>query len=56
MAVTGEAPDVVCTLPAALETVVPDPHEVERCRERHETYRRLYRDLKGAFAAHAAAS
>ncbi|MDP8917913.1 MAG: xylulokinase [Pseudomonadota bacterium] len=50
LASTGESPDAVCTAPAIIETVEPDPGLVERYAPRVEAYRRLYRSLKPEFS------
>jgi xylulokinase len=50
LAVTGEAPEEVCTAPAILETVAPDPRLVELYQPRIQAFRSLYRSLKPEFA------
>ena len=50
LASTGESPDAVCTAPAIIETVEPDPGLVERYAPRVEAFRSLYRALKPEFA------
>jgi len=42
MAVTGEAPDAVCTPPARAETILPDPGLADACAKRIARYRDLY--------------
>ncbi|MBD2747947.1 xylulokinase [Microvirga sp. BT688] len=49
IAVTGEAPEDVCTAPGILETVEPDPQLAELYRPRIESFRSLYRALKPEF-------
>ncbi|MCK0196599.1 xylulokinase [Ancylobacter sp. 6x-1] len=46
MAVTGEAPEAVCTPPQRVETVEPDAALAARYAERHARYRALYPALK----------
>ncbi|KFG68332.1 xylulokinase [Microvirga sp. BSC39] len=50
LAVTGEAPEEVCTAPAILETIGPDPRLVELYQPRIQAFRSLYRALKPEFA------
>lgn len=50
LAVTGEAPDNVCTMPAILETIAPDPRLVELYEPRVHAFRSLYQSLKPEFA------
>jgi len=50
LAVTGEAPEDVCTAPAVLETIVPEPQLAELYSPRIELFRSLYRALKTEFA------
>ncbi|MGF9759268.1 xylulokinase [Microvirga sp. 0TCS3.31] len=49
LAVTGEAPEDICTAPSVLETVEPDAHLAELYRPRIESFRSLYRALKPEF-------
>jgi xylulokinase len=42
MAVTGEPPEAVCTPPARMETILPDPHLAEAYAARQIHYRALY--------------
>ncbi|MBJ6125084.1 xylulokinase [Microvirga splendida] len=51
LAVTGEAPEEVCTAPAILETIAPDPRLVELYQPRIQAFRSLYRSLKPEFAS-----
>jgi xylulokinase len=50
LAATGEAPETVCTAPAILETIEPEPQLVDQYGPRIEAFRRLYRALKPEFA------
>ena len=50
LAVHGEDPEAVCTAPRALHTTLPDPSLRDRYRERIQTWRRLYADLRERFA------
>ena len=50
LAVTGESPDAVCTAPPVAEVVEPKEEWRERYSEHLQTYRRVYADLKSAFA------
>ena len=50
LAVTGEAPENVCTAPAILETIAPDPSLVELYGPRIQAFRSLYQSLKPEFA------
>ncbi len=50
LASTGEAPEAVCTAPAVIETIEPDPRLVELYAPRIEAFRSLYRALKPEFA------
>jgi xylulokinase len=54
LAVTGEAAEDVCTAPAVLETVLPEPRLVELYQPRIQAFRSLYQSLKPEFtrAAH----
>ena len=47
LAVTGEAPEAVCTKPPVSHVVEPDPVLVDLYGERIEFYRELYMRLKG---------
>ena len=47
MAVTGEAPDVVCTPPVRAETIPPDPALTSAYAERLAVYRSLNRGVAG---------
>lgn len=49
LAATGEAPEVVCTKPAVVETILPEPQFVELYAPRLDAFRRLYRALKPEF-------
>jgi xylulokinase len=56
LAVTGEEPSAVCTLPEAGRVISPDPSLRDRYRERLSSYRALYRALRETFedqASHA---
>lgn len=50
MAVTGEAPELVCPEPAVDGEVLPEPGLVDAYRPRLERFRRLYAALKPEFA------
>ena len=50
LAVTGEDPSAACAPPPVTNTIEPDPELRDFCAKRLITYRRLYRDLKAAFA------
>jgi xylulokinase len=50
LAMTGEAPEDVCTAPAILETVAPDPRLVELYKPHIQAFRSLYQSLKPEFA------
>ena len=50
LAVTGEAPEDVCTAPAVLETIAPEQHLVELYQPRIQAFRSLYQSLKPEFA------
>jgi xylulokinase len=52
MAATGEAIEAVCTPPALLDVIEPDPRLAEAYRPRTEAFRRLYRALKPEFERH----
>jgi len=54
LAVTGEAPEAVCTAPEVLETIVPEPPLVDLYRPRIEAFRSLYRTLRPEFERNAA--
>ncbi len=47
MAVTGEAPEAICTPPQRLETIAPDAALSSAYAERYARYRALYPALKG---------
>jgi len=49
LAVTGEAPDAVCTPPPAEGVVEPDAELQERYAARLRIYRQLYRALRASF-------
>lgn len=49
LATTGEAPELVCSPPAILETIEPEPRLVERYAPRIEHFRHLYRALRPEF-------
>lgn len=49
LAATGEAPEAVCSAPAVIETIEPQPHLVELYRPRIGAFRRLYRALEPEF-------
>ncbi|MBB3019763.1 xylulokinase [Microvirga lupini] len=49
LAVTGEAPEDVCTAPAILETITPEPSLVERYEPRIQAFRSLYQSLRPEF-------
>ena len=51
LCVGGEAPEAICTAPPIDISVLPDAALVEAYRPRVERYRRLYRAVKGEFAA-----
>lgn len=51
LAITGEEPAAVCTPPATAATVAPDASLCDVYPARLELYRRLYRELRGSFAA-----
>lgn len=51
LSVTGEAPQDVCLPPPVEHVIEPDPMLAERYAEHHRLFRRLYRDLRPAFAA-----
>jgi xylulokinase len=53
LAATGEAPEDVCTAPAVLETIAPEPRLVEQYLPRIKAFRSLYQSLRSEFA-HAA--
>ncbi len=50
LASTREAPEAVCTAPAVIETIEPNPRLVELYAPRIEAFRNLYRVLKPEFA------
>ncbi|MCG7392067.1 xylulokinase [Microvirga sp. ACRRW] len=49
LAATGEPPEAVCSPPAVLETIEPEPGLVEAYGPRIEDFRRLYRALRPEF-------
>jgi xylulokinase len=49
LAVTGEAPEDICTAPSILETIESDQHLAELYHPRIESFRSLYRALKPEF-------
>jgi xylulokinase len=49
LAATGEAPEAVCSAPAVLESVEPEPRLVDLYASRIEKFRRLYRALRQEF-------
>jgi xylulokinase len=49
LCVSGESPDVVCTLPPIEETIEPEAALRERYLQRIEHWRRLYTDLRELF-------
>lgn len=49
LAVTGEAPEILCTRPQVMDTIQPDPELGEAYAPRIEQFRRLYLLLKDAF-------
>lgn len=51
LAVTGEPPAAVCTAPASVSVVEPDPGLRAPYAERFPVFRRLYRDLRESMAA-----
>jgi len=50
LAATREDPDAICSPPPLERIIAPDPQLRERYAARQETFRRLYSDLRGAFA------
>jgi xylulokinase len=50
LAITGEGSEDVCTAPAILETIAPDPRLVDLYEPRIQAFRRLYQSLKPEFA------
>ncbi|HJS87495.1 MAG TPA: xylulokinase [Acetobacteraceae bacterium] len=50
LAVTGEAPEVVCTPPARVETILPEPNLADAYAERLARYRALYPALSRALS------
>ncbi len=50
LAVTGESPETVCMAPPVAEVVEPKDEWRGRYTEQLQTYRRVYADLKSAFA------
>jgi len=51
LAATGESAAELCTPPPVERVIEPDPQLEARCRERHETFKRLYRLLRETFPA-----
>jgi xylulokinase len=49
LAATGESAAGLCTPPPVERVVEPDPQLEARCRERYETFQRLYRRLRDTF-------
>lgn len=49
LALTGEAPETVCTPPTIIETVQPDPRLVALYAPRIDAFRHLYRALRPEF-------
>lgn len=49
LAVTGEAPEQVCTMPPVVEEIGPDPARAGLLGERFARYRRLYVALRSEF-------
>ncbi|SCY07028.1 xylulokinase [Microvirga guangxiensis] len=49
LAATGETPETLCSTPAVLEVIEPDPRLVELYRPRIENFRRLYSALRPEF-------
>ena len=54
LAVTGEAPEAVCTAPPVADVVEPNEEWRDRYSEKLQIYRRVYADLKTTFAETAA--
>ncbi len=54
LAVTGEAPEAVCTAPPVADVVEPNEERRKRYSEKLQIYRRVYADLKTTFAETAA--
>jgi xylulokinase len=50
LAATGEEPEAVCLPPPLERTIAPDPVLQDRYTRRRELFRRLYSDLRTAFA------
>lgn len=50
LAATGESPETICTPPAVLESIEPEPRTVDLYAPRIEAFRRLYRALKPEFS------
>jgi xylulokinase len=51
LAATGDSAAEICTPPPVERVVEPDPQLRARCRERHETFKRLYSALRETFPA-----
>lgn len=49
LATAGETPEAICTPPAVLETIEPEPRFVDLYAARIEAFRRLYRALRPEF-------
>ncbi|WP_414473321.1 xylulokinase [Microvirga sp. M2] len=49
LAATGEAPETVCSAPAVIETIEPEPRLVDQYGPRVDAFRRLYRALEPEF-------
>ena len=49
LALTGEAPETVCTAPKISATITPNPREVQAYARRLPHFRNLYQALKGEF-------
>jgi xylulokinase len=50
LAITGEAPEKVCTAPDVLETIAPETRRVDLYEARIEAFRSLYQALRPEFA------
>jgi xylulokinase len=50
MALTGEDPQAVCTMPPIMHLIEPDPALATRLAQRRALFTKLYRDLKESFA------
>ncbi|HEY1900070.1 MAG TPA: xylulokinase [Steroidobacteraceae bacterium] len=49
MALTGESPAVVCSLPPMVQVIAPDPQLVALLAQRRVRFIQLYRDLRNSF-------